>query len=249
MSNKIHLVSFVLDESSSMQVQKVPTISGFNEWMETMEQFPGDIRFTMMLFNSAKQEILYKEAVLDPDTTQVRLNVNNYRPYGSTPLYDAIGKLVRETEELVDRLGPENTTVTFVILTDGQENSSEEFTLEGIQSLIKEKEKESDWTFTYLAAAPEAWDAGYVLGISAGNIMKSTFVTTQDAYRGHALSMTQHLVSGGLGSSAFYAGVTDADGQLIDTGNAVPFGVQADGSINITEELEDLDEELDVIDE
>ena len=97
--SKTHLVTFILDETSSMMVRKEATISGFNEWMMEMEKFAGTVEFTMVKFNTNKHELVYKQAILGTD--EIRLDPANYRPAAATPLYDAIGKAIRETEDIL----------------------------------------------------------------------------------------------------------------------------------------------------
>lgn len=213
--SKTHLIGFVLDETGSMQLRKKPTISGFNEWMAEMEKFPGDLQFTMLLFNTEKHELLHKQAVLSPDNP-VRLTNENYLPSGGTPLFDAIGKMIREIEGIQSSFEDE-TSVTFVILTDGEENSSREYSLEAIQSLIQEKET-AGWTFTYLGATPESWESGFMLGISPGNIMNYSGDPhgTRQAFAAHGSAMTSNLNEGGGQTFDYYADYTDPDtSQLI----------------------------------
>ena len=210
---KSHLITFVLDESSSMMSRKAPTISGFNEWMAEMEKFPGEILFTMIKFNTDKHELIYKQAMLGVD--EIRLNDANYRPASSTPLYDAIGRAIRETEDALSKR-TDSPSVTFVILTDGEENSSVEWKLETIKQLIEEKEKDG-WTFTYMGVTQDAWQGGFNLGISVGNTLNfaGDFVATSGGLSAHALATTQHLIRGGAASSNYYAGFNDADGMLV----------------------------------
>ena len=212
MSNT-HLVTFVLDETSSMMGRKEATISGFNEWMMEMEKFAGTVEFTMVKFNTNKHELAYKQAILGTD--EIRLDNVNYRPAAATPLYDAIGKAIRETEDILSER-KDDPSVTFVILTDGEENSSQEWTIDTIKQLIKEKE-ESGWTFTYLGVSQGSWQGGFDLGISDGNVMNlsGSIHDTQIAFAAHAESTTRHLASGGVQTSEYYAGKTDRDSQLI----------------------------------
>lgn len=209
--SKTHLITFVLDETISMLGRKDATISGFNEWMEEMEKFAGVVEFTMVKFNTNKHELAYKQAVLGAE--KIRLDRTNYRPSAATPLYDAISRAIRETEDVLSER-EDNPSVTFVILTDGEENSSQECTLETIKHLIGEKE-EDGWTFTYLGVSQDSWRGGFDLGISSGNIMNLSGEDTLIAFSAHAQSTTRHLDSGGVQTSEYYSGQTDRNSQLI----------------------------------
>jgi hypothetical protein len=211
--SKAHLVTFVLDETSSMMPRKSATISGFNEWMMEMEKFPGEVLFTMVKFNTDKHELAYKQALLGDD--QIRLSEASYRPAAATPLYDAIGRAIRATEDVLSER-EDDPSVTFVILTDGEENSSTEWNIDTIKQLIEEKEKE-EWTFTYMGVTQDAWQGGFDLGIGVGNIMASPgdSVSVSNAMAANAQATTRHLRSGGGLSSSYYAEETEEDGSLI----------------------------------
>jgi len=209
-----HLITFVLDETSSMMPRKAATISGFNEWMSEMEKFVGEVLFTLIKFNTDKHELMYKQAVLGE--TKISLTPTNYRPAAATPLYDAIGRAIRETEDILAKRKDE-PSVTFVILTDGEENSSEEWTIASIKQLITEKE-EAGWTFTYMGVSQDAWQGGFTLRVAAGNIMNvgNSSESMSSAFAAHAVATTQHLARGGGQTSSYYSDVTDENSQLIE---------------------------------
>lgn len=228
-----HLVTFVLDETSSMQVRKDVTISGFNEWAQEMEKFPGEVLFNLIKFNTSKHELLIKQATLG--ITKPRLTVENYQPAALTPLFDAVGRAIRETEKQLTEL-PEDTEVILVILTDGEENSSQEFTLEGIQSLIQEKIN-AGWAVTYLGVSENAWQGGELLGVPMGSTMN--FVgdpdTVSRGMQANASAVSTYM-GGGSSAGGIYSesGMTDNDGQLRDdvfVVDAVEEGDEDDGEI------------------
>jgi len=208
-----HLVTFVLDETSSMQTRKEVTISGFNEWAQEMEKFPGEVLFNLVKFHSEKHELLIKQAALG--ITKPRLTEENYRPSALTPLFDAVGKAIRETEEqLVDL--PNDTEVILVILTDGEENASKEFTIDGIRSLIQEK-IDAGWAVTYLGVSEDAWQGGQMLGVSLGSTMnfRGDSFSVNQGLRANALAIGQYMAGGSSASGVYSeAGMTTTEGML-----------------------------------
>lgn len=68
-----------------------------------------------------------------------------YRPGGGTPLYDAMGMAISKMNAQVT--DEDNVLVT--VITDGEENSSVEWTLKMIRTMI-EKLKKQHWTFTLI---------------------------------------------------------------------------------------------------
>jgi hypothetical protein len=162
--NKV-VVNFVLDETSSMWGVRDATIDGFNEYLSTLKSDEKvNFLFSLTKFNSEKVDTVN---VCDPVSKVKELNHATYGPNGMTPLYDAIGQTVIETEKRLKEIKGK-PSVLCVIQTDGQENCSREFNLEKIRSLISEKEKDG-WTFLYLGADQNAWQSGSFIGISKDN--------------------------------------------------------------------------------
>ena len=194
------LVSFVLDETGSMQSVKKETICGFNEYIQTLkdEKSAGDIRFTLTKFNSGKIEVVHDSVKLEKVNP---LCEESYRPANMTPLYDAIGKTIRSLE---DKMDGKKATALVVIQTDGNENHSKEFNRDSIFNLIDEK-RTAGWTFAFLGADQDAWLAGQVLGIPKGNVMSYDSAETKDAFREVAYASARHTSSGGNQTKEFFS--------------------------------------------
>lgn len=122
-------------------------LAGINETIETvkkMQQLHPDMeqRISLLTFDSGHKTFKYDNVKADNVNT---LSARDYNPRGGTPLYDAIGiaiaKLNAQTSE------KDNVLVT--IITDGEENSSEEYNLHMVKTLIS-KMKKQGWTFTLI---------------------------------------------------------------------------------------------------
>lgn len=157
-------VSFVLDESGSMEEQKNSAIMGFNEYTGGLRQ-DGSIAFTLTKFNTSCTIVHDGRPIKEiPD-----LNDGTYKPDGFTALLDAVG----DTIEAVDRKLGRDDRALIVILTDGHENSSRRFTSAAIRDLIQTKQKEGNWTFVFLGSTADAWDVGANMGIARGNVIRT----------------------------------------------------------------------------
>ena len=145
----------ILDESGSMQSIKSPTIRGFNEVVQTIkeveEKFPQQKHFvSFVTFNSSG----IKERLWNQEVSKLQLiDENLFQPTSSTPLYDAIGQSIGRLQETISSNGTYNVLVT--ILTDGQENSSRNYTQARISRMIEELKSKS-WTFAYIGANQNA---------------------------------------------------------------------------------------------
>jgi Mg-chelatase subunit ChlD len=162
-------IVFLLDETGSMDSILNDTIGGFNTFLKQQKEMQDvRIKFSLILFNSAKIEKRYIDAhILDV----AELSTQNYIPNNGTPLFDAIGKTINE---LADK-----KEVLFVILTDGEENSSNEYTPEAVKKMIGEQEK-LGWQFLYLGVDMDKFDDAHNIGISKHFSVDS--VNTRGAY-------------------------------------------------------------------
>jgi Mg-chelatase subunit ChlD len=94
------------------------------------------------------------------------------QPRGMTALLDAIGRTVTEVREHIDSLPPAKTPdeVVMVILTDGHENASQEFTREQIKTLIEERTA-AGWKLVFMGADQDAFTVAAGMGIRAGSTL------------------------------------------------------------------------------
>lgn len=146
--NLVHNL-IILDESGSMGSIKSQIISGFNETVQGIKnaqnKFEDQEHFvTLLSFNGAGRKLLH---FCDSALQLEEINSKSYQPDDTTPLFDALGYAINK---LSSRIGEaENINVLVTILTDGEENSSKEFSGSSIKALI-EKFKRKKWTFTYI---------------------------------------------------------------------------------------------------
>lgn len=147
------LVAFLLDRTGSMASVKQETIGGFNGYLDELlkKRESKDITFHFTQFDTLSVDVVHDCVPLNKVD---RLTAKTYEPRASTPLYDAIGTTIRNIETKANA-----HKVLFVVLTDGEENSSSEWNEKTIKALIKEKEDKDKWTFSYIGVGPEAWAA------------------------------------------------------------------------------------------
>lgn len=157
-NSQLLYVTLILDESGSMQSCKGAALAGFNQYLATLRKEPAETRFTLTLFHAGKTEVRYRGV---PVSAAQDLDVETYRPQDGTPLYDAIGR----TLSLAKREVPAGAKKLCIILTDGLENASQEYTRKQVFDLIKGCERQG-WALLYLGADHDVWTAGGDLGIA-----------------------------------------------------------------------------------
>ncbi len=168
----------LLDRSGSMQHGKDDHEGGLKSFVEDQQQLPGDVRFTLIQFDTVQPcEILY-DGVAIAEAKDLKLI-----PRGGTPLLDAVGLSIAHVAERLKDGRPDQVVV--MIITDGQENASREYRREQIQQMIREYETTRGWKFLYLGADVDAFAEAGGLGMSAGFAlqMAKTSQGTQAAYK------------------------------------------------------------------
>ena len=165
---KTTFVSFLLDETGSMESIKDDTIGGFNAYVEKLQESSGEILFSLVSFNSSRTK---KRYVAEPIRSVRPLAAGDYQPDAMTPLIDAAVKIIKATTEAV-AARKDDPAVVIVLQTDGLENVSVEYTTADLALLVKEKEQ-AGWQFVFLGAGLDAFaaarDAG--LHINAANVV------------------------------------------------------------------------------
>lgn len=176
---KTHVV-MLLDESTSMGPHQSAVVNTFNEYVNALKE--GKRTWLSLFkfagegtggFHSFSQERRFTaQGAIAPNTLKkvfenrrvtetYPLTMEQYTPHGWTPLYDAIGELIKRTKKRL----PKEAKVLFVIHTDGQENTSRVYNMERIKTMIARMENKRGWTFVYLGEGAAAWNAGYDFGI------------------------------------------------------------------------------------
>lgn len=157
------VINFVLDNSGSMHSRKDETIIAVNQYIDDRKkESRGDVLFMLTTFSDPNAFKLIREGMAENIEA---ISVDSYNADGgSTALLDAVGKGINDTTNRVNAMGTK-PSVLFVVLTDGEENSSKEFGKNQIFNLIEEKKKEGNWTFVFLGADASAWSVGASMGV------------------------------------------------------------------------------------
>ncbi len=192
------IVNFILDETGSMNSCKEATISGFNEYVEGLKK-QKEVTFSLTRFNSNKVWVEYADVPIK-DVKEL----TDYNPAACTPLFDAIGRTITKVSAKIKRTQKkEKAKVLCIIMTDGEENSSKEYTRKKVFSLIKAKEKDT-WSFVYLGADQDAWSNAKGLGLLKGNVMAYCSSDTTNTMRDLGESTVKFCLDDGLMEEHFF---------------------------------------------
>lgn len=206
------LIAVLLDRSGSMQSIKTDTEGGFAAFLEQQRDVPKTIEVTLAQFDT-EYECLYANKPL-AEVPPLQL-----QPRGMTALYDAVGKLVTDIgSELSKR--PEDQrpgTVIVVVLTDGHENSSREWSHAAVKSLIVQQREVYSWEFLFLGANMDAVEIGTGMGFDPGSSI--TYAAAPQGVSAVFRSASRYSARLQSAPSAPGRGFTDAERQEANPGS------------------------------
>lgn len=162
-------ISILLDESGSMGTTKSFTMESLNSFILKQKRLPltsaAETKVSLTKFNTVVSSVFENVPLHNVPV----ITDKDYNPDGGTALFDAIGNIIGS----VKHRGTDPVIV--VILTDGEENSSKEFSSSKIRELVKTME-EKGWTFVYLGANQDSFKNAQNIGISSAQNFEQTQV-------------------------------------------------------------------------
>ena len=150
-------LTLVVDRSGSMSSVREEAQGGINALIAEQFALPGRLTVTLSQFDD------------DFDTVQ-RMSDQPFefelQPRGMTALLDAVGmELVHTGQDLAALPEQERPgRVLLVVATDGHENSSHEYTVEQVRSMLTVQREQYGWEVRFLGADDAAWQ-GEALGV------------------------------------------------------------------------------------
>jgi len=156
-------IVIILDESMSMMDIKENMLKSLNILIREQQQIKErPATMTLIKFNS-KVNMKFENMPIE----EIRpLTSDDYRPDGSTALYDAIGYAI-------NRFTNEHDVMT-VIIIDGQDNMSRTYNKDYIAQKLNEKKKYNNWSTIYLSCDISTFEQGQRMGMA--NSSQSTNV-------------------------------------------------------------------------
>jgi hypothetical protein len=156
------LIAALLDRSGSMETSKKATEDGWRELINEQRQQPGTCDVTLAQFDTV-YELLYPPTDIGgvPEFVVV--------PRGMTALLDSVGRFITEIGERLSALAEDQRPgqVICMIMTDGMENSSAEWTWESVRDLINQQRDQWNWKFIFLGSNIDAVEVGARMGVAA----------------------------------------------------------------------------------
>jgi hypothetical protein len=164
MKNKTD-ITIILDRSGSMESVKQDTIGGFNSFLSEQQKVEGEASLSLVQFDD-QYEVVYEDRDID---AAGRLTESTFQPRGSTALFDAVGRTINSVGQRLAALPEEERPdkVLLVIMTDGFENASQEFTAAKVSEMINHQRSVYKWEFMFIGANQDAVLSAHEIGIPA----------------------------------------------------------------------------------
>jgi hypothetical protein len=158
-----HLI-VIVDRSGSMSSIRNDMIGGLETFLDAQRAIPGALTVDWVQFDNVAEFVHRGANVADVTVT--------LEPRGGTALYDAIGLALNDFTARYDAMAVEArpANVQVVIVTDGAENSSTEYSTETVRGLIVTNTARG-FEFVYLGANQDAVLVAREMGIRADSSM------------------------------------------------------------------------------
>lgn len=167
------MICLIMDRSGSMMPLRKDVIGGVNNFIDQQKKQPEPAQMALVRFDSPDSTpVIERFRPMQLLESVQPLTEAEYEPRGWTPLLDAVGKTIIDLDEDWKREQPDRAIV--VIVTDGMENASKEFTKAKVKALIEAREASDKWTFIYLGANVDAFGEASGLGIRSMNTASYT---------------------------------------------------------------------------
>jgi len=196
LSNPRYTAIFLLvDRSGSMVSIQKSAEDAINEFINGQKSAEGLRTITIAQFD---HEFTYTEPGLRRPVTVKKFQI---WPRGMTSLLDAMGRGITEFGARLASL-PEDKrpgNVVFAVMTDGQENSSTEFTHDQIKAMVEHQEQNYAWQVLYLGANQDAIAEAARLGINRNRAV--TYSSTDNGTRSVLNTMDSYVTAAASGGS------------------------------------------------
>lgn len=198
---------FLLDRSGSMAHLTADVIGGYNQYVTDQAAKPGKARLTLVQFDGTNPFEVVHDARRIGNVPA--LNGDIYSPRGTTPLYDALGLMIRRADARLSERAAAGRSVEdqlVIVFTDGLENASRQFGRSEVFDLISTRMNDG-WTFVFLGANQDSYAEGARLSVGAGNVQN--FASTPDSFQMAFQSVSR--ATSEFRSKSRYQRVTDSE--------------------------------------
>lgn len=168
-------LNIILDRSGSMASIANDMVGGIKTFLQKEKETGDETKVSFYQFDDRYDVVFEDKDIKD----EIEINLN---PRGSTALLDALGRTIVSVGEKLSKMSEKDrpNRVLFLVITDGYENASKEFTNEVIKEKVKHQRETYAWDFVFLGAGEDAVLAQHA-GLGIGASSSKGFARSADA--------------------------------------------------------------------
>jgi uncharacterized protein YegL len=157
-------LNIILDRSGSMSSIATDMTGGIETFLAKEKATGDETRVSLFQFDD-KYETVFENRDIKDD---IKIPLT---PRGGTALLDAVGKTIASVGEKLAAMKEADrpNRVLFLVITDGEENSSREFSFSSVKEKLKHQRENYAWDFVFLGTNEDALFQGEGLGIGKGS--------------------------------------------------------------------------------
>ena len=196
-------ITFILDRSGSMDSLQSDVIGGFRAFVEEQQRLGDNAALTLVQFDHEYAINFSNVPIKDVSSTI------EFIPRGATALLDAIGRTIVDTGIRLSQTPEADrpNKVLMIVMTDGHENASIEFTGAKIREMVEHQKTVYQWEFVFLGANIDSFGTASSLGVSSFSVSNydASSHGTKSALRGVSTYTASLRSSAGGGSAVSMA--------------------------------------------
>lgn len=213
-------ITMLVDRSGSMQAIRTDAEGAVNRFIEEQKALDKPCTLHLVDFDAPQQHgpswlTTHHDGLLAEAAPYV------LTPRGWTALLDAVGMTITTLGERLSSI-PEDERpgqVIFLVQTDGQENSSLDWSWEQISELVKRQHEDYGWHFVMLGTGPEAWGQGERIGTQSVTRAAAGGQSFVGAYANASQAVLKTRATGDMAFMAMADADVDAEGNVTARGD------------------------------
>jgi len=144
-------LNIILDRSGSMSVIANDMVGGIKTFLEKEKQTGDETKVSLYQFDDRYENVFFDRDIKEDIDISLL-------PRGSTALFDALGRTIVSVGEKLEKIQESDrpNRVLFIIVTDGHENASKEFSQKAVAEKVKHQREKYSWDFVFLGAGESA---------------------------------------------------------------------------------------------
>jgi hypothetical protein len=187
-------IIIVLDRSGSMARIATDMEEALDDFLYEQKKVPGSATVTLYQFDTEVEELFGNKPLHEVD--HIRL-----APRDRTALNDALGRAIDETGKRLAALEESQRpgSVIVVVVTDGRENASKEFTPAAIRHMVEHQTEKYRWQFVYLGSEASTHRDAAAIGIRNSADYQKTRAGIRGVSTDLSISVTEYRMLRGRG--------------------------------------------------